>query len=112
MNYKNLGRILGKIMVLEGALMHAPLLISLIYREGARAILSFVTPVLLLFGIGLFLSLQKPTRTTLYQKEGFALVALAWIVMTLFGAIPLVISGDEYTEYEKRSSVSRKRLTE
>lgn len=94
MNYKNLGRILGKIMVLEGALMLAPLLVSFLYREGARAAIAFLVPILLLFGIGIFLSLQKPTRTTLYQKEGFALVALAWIVMTLFGALPFVINGD------------------
>jgi trk system potassium uptake protein TrkH len=30
----------------------------------------------------------------LYQKEGFALTAMVWIVMALFGAMPLVISGD------------------
>jgi trk system potassium uptake protein TrkH len=36
----------------------------------------------------------KPKRDNFYRKEGFALTALAWIVMALFGAIPFVISKD------------------
>lgn len=94
MNFKNLGKILGKIMVLEGVLMLIPLLVSFLYHESARAKLAFAIPILLLVGIGLFLQTLKPTRNFLYQKEGFALVALAWMVMTVFGAIPFVISGD------------------
>jgi trk system potassium uptake protein TrkH len=44
--------------------------------------------------IGLLLQIPKTKRDDLYQKEGFALVAIAWIVMSLFGAIPFVINGD------------------
>ena len=94
MNYKNLGKILGKIMILEGVLMLAPLAVSLIYRESLRHILGFVIPILALAGMGFLLQLPKPTRRNLYQKEGFALTAMVWIVMTLFGAIPFVINGD------------------
>ncbi len=94
MNYKKLGKILGKIMILEGFLMIAPLAVSLIYREGLKHVLSFALPILLLFGLGFLLQIPKPKRETFYQKEGFALVALVWIVMTLFGAIPFVINGD------------------
>jgi len=94
MNYKNLAKLLGKIMVLEGVLMLAPLLVSFLYRESLRAKLAFLLPILALVSAGLALQLLKPKRTVLYQKEGFALVALAWIVMTLFGALPFVISGD------------------
>ena len=86
MNYKLLGRILGKIMILEGALMLAPFLVSLIYREGARNVLAFLIPLVALAAVGALLQLPKPRRTALYQKEGFALVALVWIVMTLFAA--------------------------
>ena len=42
MNYKYLGKILGKIMVLEGALMLAPLAVSLIYKESFTHILAFL----------------------------------------------------------------------
>ena len=94
MNYKKLGSILGKIMILEAILMAAPLAVSLIYREPLSHILAFLLPILLLTGLGFALQLPKHRRNTLYQKEGFALTALVWIVMTLFGAIPFVLNRD------------------
>ena len=94
MNYKNLGRILGKILILEGALMLAPLAVSLIYKEPLRNILAFLIPIVIVTGLGFALQIPRPERTNLYQKEGFALTTLVWIGMTLFGAIPFVINGD------------------
>ena len=94
MNYKKLGKILGKIMILEGILMLAPLAVSLIYKESLIHILAFLIPLVVVTGIGFLLQLLKPERDNLYQKEGFALTAMVWIVMALFGAIPFVINGD------------------
>ena len=94
MNYKKLGKILGKIMILEGILMLAPLAVSLIYKESLVHILAFLIPIVVVTAIGFLLQIPKPERDNLYQKEGFALTAMVWIVMTLFGAIPFVINGD------------------
>lgn len=94
MNYKYLLKILGKIMVLEGTLLLLPLIVALIYREGAVHIMAFVVPSVLLLGIGFLFQLFRPKRNTLYQKEGFALTAAVWFILPLFGALPLVISGD------------------
>ena len=94
MNYKKLGKILGKIMILESALMLAPLAVSFIYKEDIYHVLAFIIPIVALAGIGFLLQLPKPKSDAFYQKEGFALVALVWIVMALFGAIPFVINGD------------------
>lgn len=94
MNYKNLGKILGKIMILEGILMVAPLAVSLIYQESLNHILAFLIPIVIVTVLGFLLQIPRPERTNLYQKEGFALTAMVWIVMTLFGAIPFVINGD------------------
>lgn len=94
MNYKKLGKILGKIMILEGILMLAPLAVSLIYKESLVHILAFLLPIIAVAAIGFLLQLPKPERDNLYQKEGFALTTMVWIVMTLFGAIPFVINGD------------------
>ena len=94
MNYKKMGAILGKIMILEGILMLAPLMVSLIYKESLRHIIAFLIPIIIVVGLGLVLQIPKPERNSLYQKEGFALTALVWIVMTLFGAIPFVINRD------------------
>ena len=94
MNYKKLGKILGKIMILEGILMLAPLAVSFIYKESLIHILAFLIPIAVVTAIGFLLQIPKPERDNLYQKEGFALTAMVWIVMTLFGAIPFVINGD------------------
>ena len=94
MNYKKLGNILGKIMVLESVLMFAPLIVSFIYQEDLMHKLGFIIPIGLLVLLGGLLQIPKAKRETLYQKEGFALTALVWIVMTIFGAIPFVINGD------------------
>lgn len=94
MNYKKLGKILGKIMILESILMIAPLIVSFVYRESVNYKIAFVVPIFFLALIGALLQLLKPKRNALYQKEGFALTALVWIIMTLFGAIPFVLSGD------------------
>ncbi len=94
MNYKKLGGILGKIMILEGVLMLLPLLVSVIYQENFLHIISYVIPIAALAGIGAALQLLKPKRESLYQKEAFALVGAVWIVMAAFGALPFVINGD------------------
>lgn len=94
MNYKKLGKILGKIMILESVLMLAPLAVAFIYNESVTQIIAFALPIALLALVGALLQILHPERNTLYQKEGFALTALAWIVMTLFGAIPFVLNGD------------------
>ena len=94
MNYRKLGKILGKIMVLEAILMIAPLAIAFIYKEGIKNILAFLIPIFALAIIGFLLQIPKHNRDALYQKEGFALTALVWVVMTLFGAIPFIINGD------------------
>lgn len=94
MNYKKLGAILGKIMILEGILMLAPLAVSLIYRESLTHVLAFLIPIIILAVLGFLLQIPKPERNSLYQKEGFALTTLVWMIMTLFGAIPFVINGD------------------
>ncbi len=72
--------------------MTLPLLICLFYRESFLNVLAFAIPICALVGIGSLLQIPKPKRNSLYQKEGFALTALVWIVMALFGAIPFVIN--------------------
>ena len=94
MNYKNLAKILGKILILEGVLMFAPLLTALIYRESLQHILAFLIPIALLCSIGIFTQHLQPKTTAIYQKEGFALTAIVWFMMPFFGAMPLVINGD------------------
>jgi trk system potassium uptake protein TrkH len=68
MNYKKLGAVLGKIMILESVLMIAPLVVSFIYQEPLIHKLAFLIPILLLAVFGLLLQIPKPERNSFYQK--------------------------------------------
>ena len=94
MNYKKLGQIIGKIMIIESIMMICPLIVSFIYQEDLMHKIGFIIPMILLATIGFLLQIPKPKRENLYQKEGFALTAIVWLVMAAFGAIPFVINGD------------------
>ena len=83
--------VIGRILLTEGALMLLPLVTALLYRESP---VPFLLPMLLLAALGALLGVRKPKQTALYARDGLAVVALAWIVMSLFGALPFVISGD------------------
>ena len=91
MNYQMLRYILGQIFKLEAALMALPLLFGLYYRDaGVMPILEVMLPV----GIaGYLLTAVKPKKQTIYAREGFVIVALAWILLSVFGALPFVIEG-------------------
>ncbi len=91
MNYQMIGFVIGRILLTEAALLALPLVTALLYGEPAGP---FLIPVLVLVLVGLVLSGRKPQRTALYARDGLAVVALAWIAMSAFGALPFVISGD------------------
>ncbi|MBQ3108352.1 MAG: TrkH family potassium uptake protein [Clostridia bacterium] len=91
MNYKMVFYILGRILLVEAVLMALPALCGLIYGESS--ILWFGVTMVILAAIGIPLSMKKPKNTVIYAKEGFVVVGLAWITMSLFGALPFTLSG-------------------
>ena len=96
MNFQMVRNIVGKIMVLVGALMVLPLITSIIYKEYLDSfwnVLAFFIPMVLLVAIGLVLCLKKVQEFKMTARDGFIIVALSWFVMSFFGCIPLMISG-------------------
>lgn len=84
----------GRILMVVAGLMFFPIVVSLIYREPIRYLLSFLFTAILMVGIGFSFSRTKMNTHKLYAKEGFIIVALSWILVSAFGALPFVISGD------------------
>ena len=91
MNKKMIIYILGKMLGVEGALLLIPAVVSLIYGE--KTGISFLAVAAVLGVIYLVLGRRKPKNNRIYGKEGFAVVGLAWVLWSLFGALPFVISG-------------------
>jgi trk system potassium uptake protein TrkH len=90
-NYRMIGYVIGRILMTEAALLMLPGITALLYGE---SLLPFAVTAALLVAAGLVLGWKKPARTALYARDGFAVVALAWIIMSAFGALPFVLSGD------------------
>ena len=91
MNFQMIAFIIGRILLVEAAALLVPLLTALIYGE---PLIPYLVTILLLIAAGMGLGIRKPKRTSVYARDGFAVVALAWIAMSVFGAFPFVISGD------------------
>lgn len=91
MNYKRILRTLGIVLCFEGALMVAPLICAIIYKE--PEVFDFLKSILICLSFGGLLLLLKTKNKNIYSKDGFVIVALSWIVMSVFGALPFMISG-------------------
>ncbi|MBQ2815726.1 MAG: TrkH family potassium uptake protein [Clostridia bacterium] len=93
MNRRMVFYLIGQMLKVEAALMALPLIVSLIYRESSY--LAFLISIGIALGFGFLMTiLSRPKTRVFYAKEGFVIVSLAWIAMSLIGAAPFVISGE------------------
>ncbi len=92
MNYAIVFRLLGYILLCEGGLMCLPALVSALYHEW-DVLWIFLFTVALCFVIGLSLTFLKPRRKIFYMRESCVTAALTWVVISVMGAVPFVLSG-------------------
>ncbi|MBT6337991.1 MAG: TrkH family potassium uptake protein, partial [Desulfobacula sp.] len=99
MRWQFIARIIGILLIFLGLSMFAPLLISLYYHDLAQN--SFLNSIGITMVAGLILIIGSKKRGNddyISQKEGMATVALAWIAIGLFGALPFYL-GSEFTNF-------------
>lgn len=94
MNYKMMGRFIAQILSLEAIFMLPALLISRHLHE-ANAIRGFVVTIFLLLVIsGVLRLLCRGAKSNFYATDGMVCVALSWIILSLTGCLPFVVSGE------------------
>lgn len=95
MNRRMICRVLGLVLLIEAVMMLVPALVALFYGEN-------LTPwgisIAATAGVGGLMLAAVPQKSVLYAREGFISVALSWLLMSAFGALPLRLSG-EVTHY-------------
>lgn len=91
MNRRIICRVLGMILLCLAALMILPTIAGLWYGENVS---HFIITMVLTGAVGFAMTRVKPYSSVIYAKDGFVIVGLGWILMSLFGALPFVISGD------------------
>jgi trk system potassium uptake protein TrkH len=97
MNYRIVSYVVGRILQMEAVIFMLPLLVSLVYigAEGTTPIVAFAVSAAISLLLGLFLTyVLGKNNKLLFAREGFAIVSLAWILMSAVGALPFVISGE------------------
>lgn len=91
MNYKMTSFIIGKMLGVEAALLLIPAMVA--FLHGEKSGLAFLVVSTMLFLIYLVLGRKLPENKTIYGKEGLVIVGFAWILWSLFGALPFFLSG-------------------
>jgi len=92
MNYRMIKNVLGWILWFEAIFMLLPSVTAVVYGEW-RELLYFLATMAICALLGLLCRLGKPRDTVLYAREGFVIVSMSWIVLSLFGALPFFLSG-------------------
>ena len=90
MNIKMTIYILGRMLGVEALVLLIPAFVGILYGEPVSAFL-FASGVLAI--VYILFGHKKPKNTTIYGKEGFVIIALAWILWSIFGALPFFLSG-------------------
>lgn len=91
MNYGMIRYILGCVLIFEAIFLLPSCLVAVIYGEQAGW--SCLTTAALCAALGVLITRKKPKSRAIYAREGFVVVALSWIVLSVFGALPFVLSG-------------------
>ena len=92
MNYGMIVYMLGWICLFEAMFMALPLMVAVIYQEPAGW--AYLMVLVLCAVLGLLLTRRKVKNRKIYGRDGLVIVAFCWIVLSIFGAAPFVISGD------------------
>ena len=92
MNFPIIRRVLGIVILFMGAFLFLPTIVGLLYRE-REALVYLVLAVIYLL-LGTLIAKLPAKENTFYAKEGLVVVALSWIVLSILGAIPFVITRD------------------
>lgn len=92
MNRSMIRYILGYVVQIEGALLLLPCIVALIYQEREGIYYCIVAGAALL--IGAIISHNKPKEQVIYLKEGCVTTALSWIMLSIVGCVPFILTGE------------------
>ena len=92
MNYRMILYLLGWVLNIQSVCLLLPVAVGVFYGEGQWKAYALVMALSLVCGI--LLTLKKPKRTVFFVREGFVTVALAWLALSLDGAVPFLLTGE------------------
>lgn len=91
MNHSMIRYIIGWIFNFQAIFMILPCIVAVIYGE--TDLWWFVITIAICLVLGLILMHRKPVNKIFFAREGFVVVALSWIILSITGALPFIFSG-------------------
>ncbi len=98
LDWKSVVGVMGALLFALGAALVAPAAVGLAYGEASWWSFAATAAGALVGGAALWAAFRP--RKELTVREGFAIVALAWLVLSLVGALPFTLAGvlERYTD--------------
>ncbi len=93
MNYRFIRFILARLLQIEAGLLLFPLLVAFLYQEPSANIYAILFTIACILVFSLLLGFRSSAKTDIYDREGLVIVALSWLLLSVFGALPFVLSG-------------------
>lgn len=96
MRNKLVYKYIGKVLITFSIILSFPILVSLIYNESQKP---FIIPAFISLIIGILLNSIKTDKKHIYAKDGFSIVTVSWFIISIIGALPLMI-GDNLSFFD------------
>lgn len=91
MNFRLVLKSIGVLLICEAISLIPSLIVSMIYQE--HNAFAFIYTMLIILSVAAPLLMIKTRTKNMYARDGFAIVAFSWILMSFFGSLPFVFSG-------------------
>ena len=91
MNFKIVLFYLGRVLGVGAISMSIPLILSFCYGDGSWP--HFLTAIIIAGIPAIILASKKFRQGNLFAREGYVITALGWIILSMIGALPFVMSG-------------------
>lgn len=91
MNKRKIVSFIGRIILIEAALMVLPLFVALYYGDGDAWV--FAVTILAALIPGVLMARVRQSDRRLSSRDGYFIVAATWIIISLIGAMPLYMAG-------------------
>ena len=85
-------KVLSFLLMVEGVFMLSGIGFAIYFDEPIWPLLisAFIT---IIVGLPTFLLTQKNTRKNIGKREGYLIVSLTWVIISIFGSLPFLFSG-------------------
>ena len=92
LNYKIVVFLMGVLLLFNGGFMLLSSLVSFLYKDGVTFEITLSSFLVLSLGALLMLSGRQYDKQ-IQKREGYLIVTLGWILMSLTGTLPFLVSG-------------------